>query len=86
MDGVLADVHAARFENVVAYAVIRSGTLTTLGLEPLGRVSFPGDVGARLARFVLQNDLRLVHWRSRTLFPSAQAAVGYLCGTEANCT
>jgi hypothetical protein len=79
-DKVLRDVYAIRLKNVIVYAVIHADRMTTLGLEPEDRFVIAGDAGDRLEQFVTEHDLRLVHWRSRTLFETPQAAMKYLRG------
>ena len=78
---VLRDVHAIPLDNVVVYAVIQNDRIKTLGLEPQGRFAITGDAADRLERILTEHDLRLVHWRSRTLFDTPQAAMKYLRGT-----
>ena len=78
---VLRDVHAIPLDNVVVYAVIQNDRIKTLGLEPQGQFAITGDAADRLERFVTEHDLRLVHWRSRTLFETPQVAMKYLRGT-----
>jgi len=70
----------------VVYAAIHADRILALGLEASGRVSFNADVADGLERFVTENDLRLVHWRSRTLFPSPDAAMQYLRGSKGRAT
>ena len=79
-DSVLADVYAISLENLVVYAVISDGKMTTLGLEPLGAFTLQGDLAERFNTFLTKHDLRLVHWRSRTLFESPAHAMKYLTG------
>jgi len=80
-DKVLRDVHAIRLPDVVVYGLIYEDRLRTLGLEPLARCNFTGAAADRLEQFMTEHDLRLVHWRSRTLFDTPQAAMKYLRGT-----
>ena len=79
-DKVLQDVHAIGLTNVIIYAVIESDRMTTLGIEAVDRFAMTGDTADRLERFLVQHDLRLVHWRSRTLFETPQSAMEYLRG------
>lgn len=77
---VLKDVHAIRLDNLIIYGTISAGRLSTLGLEPLDRFTLPDEAAGRLENFVTSHDLRLVHWRSRTLFETPKAAMKYLRG------
>ena len=79
-DKALKDVYAVQLSNVIIYAVIEAERMTTLGIEPVDRFAITGDVADRLERLLIQHDLRLVHWRSRTLFETPQSAVEYLRG------
>jgi hypothetical protein len=80
----LRDVHAIRLENVVIYGMFADGRLTTLGIEPLDRFVIVGETADRLERFLTEHDLRLVHWRSRTLLESPGAVMQYLRGSGDN--
>jgi hypothetical protein len=79
---ILADVHAIRLENVVVYAEISAGRLVTLGLEPVDRFALPEDVVDRVEKFVITNDLRLVHWNSRTMLKTPKEMLRYLRGNK----
>ncbi|NQT15237.1 MAG: hypothetical protein HQ582_20945 [Planctomycetes bacterium] len=81
-DEVLADVYAIRLEKLIVYAVISEGKMTALGLEPLDAFALQGDLAERFGAFLIKHDLRLVHWRSRTLFDSPAEAMEYLRGNE----
>lgn len=77
---ILADVYAIRQPTLIVYAVISNGKLTTLGLEPLDGFALRGDLADRFNAFLVEHDLWLVHWRSRTLFDSPADAMDYLRG------
>jgi hypothetical protein len=79
-DKVLRDVHAVRLPNVVIYAVIEGDRIATLGIEPVDRFAITGDTADRIERLLIEHDLRLVHWRSRTQFETPQSAMEYLRG------
>jgi hypothetical protein len=79
-DRVLDGASAFRLQGVVACSLIVDGKLTVLGLEAQGRFAIWGELGDRLERFLLDHDLRLVHWRSRTVFETPQASMTYLRG------
>lgn len=74
------DVYAIRLANVIVYATIKSDRLITLGLETDGRVTMTGEPADRFEKLVTEHSLRLVHWRSRTLFATPAAAMKYLRG------
>ena len=76
----LANVYAAWYENVFLYGVIQQNRLTTLGIQPSGRFTLSEEAVQRLGKLVIDHDLKLVHWRSRTVFESPQAAMKYLTG------
>lgn len=73
----LRDVFAAQRGALVFYGAIRDARLVTFGVELLAEPDLAPDVAHRVQRFVEMNDLMLVHWPSRTLFPSAKAAASY---------
>lgn len=73
----LRDVLAAQRGALVFYVAFRDGRLVTFGVELLAEPDLAPDVAHRLQRFAEMNDLMLVHWPSRTLFPSAKAAASY---------
>jgi hypothetical protein len=79
-DKVLVDVYAISLENLIVYAVISDGKLRPLGLEPLGRFVLEDEVAQRFGEFLSKHDLKLVHWRSRTLFDSPAETMNYLRG------
>jgi hypothetical protein len=81
-DKVLRDVHAIRLQNLIVYGTISDGKIATLGLEPLDRFTLPDNAAARLEQFVTKHDLRLVHWRSRTLFKTPKDIIKYLRGNR----
>jgi hypothetical protein len=66
-DGVLRDVHAVNIDKLVVYAVIRDGNVTTIGLDAVDRLKLPAEFLDRLSKFVQDQNVMLVHWRSRTL-------------------
>ncbi|MFO1321095.1 MAG: hypothetical protein U1F52_15895 [Burkholderiales bacterium] len=74
----LRDVFAIPCGALVFYGQRNAGRLVTFGVELLGEADLSPEVAVRLQRFIEMNDLMLVHWPSRTLFPSAKAAVSYL--------
>jgi hypothetical protein len=81
-DRALADVYAARLDNVFLYGAIQRNRLTTLGVEPSSSFALPDEAARRLGKLIVDHDLTLVHWRSRTVFESPQAAMKYLTGRD----
>jgi len=79
-DDTLRDVHAIRLKNVIIYGAIQGDRLITLGVEALDRFAITGQTANRLEEFFIKHDLRLVHWPSRTVFETPQAAMKYLRG------
>lgn len=73
----LRDVFAMKRGGLVFYGMLTRGRLITFGVELIGDPGLDADSAGRLQRFIEMNDLMLVHWPSRTLFPSAKAAVNY---------
>ena len=74
---VLCDVHAVAINNLVVYAHIHDNTVTTLGFDAVDQVTLPPEFAKRLSDFIRTHNLMLVHWRSRTLFESHDAVMGY---------
>jgi hypothetical protein len=79
-DKTLRDVRAARLTNVIIYGAFHGGKVTTIGIEALDRFAIGGEPANRLEQFVVEHDFRLVHWPSRTVFKTPQAAMKYLRG------
>lgn len=76
-------VYAIQLEKVVVYGEIREGKLTTLGIQTTDGFKLAGEVADRVEKFLISNNLHLVHWPSRTHFDSPQAAMKYLRGAGA---
>lgn len=73
----LRDVFAMKRGGLVFYGQMTQGRLVTFGVELIGDPGLDSHAAGRLQRFIEMNDLMLVHWPSRTLFPSGKAAVNY---------
>lgn len=76
-DQALRHVHAFQVDNLLIYAEVQNGNLTTLGFDAVEQFSLPADFGDRLSELVRTHDLMLVHWRSRTLFESHEEVARY---------
>jgi hypothetical protein len=76
-DEVLRDVHAVQIDKLVVYAVIQDDHVTTVGLDAVEQFTLPPDLLDRLAKFVHNHNVVLVHWRSRTLIESHKDIMAY---------
>jgi hypothetical protein len=76
-DEVLFDVRAVQIDNLLVYAVIQDGHITTIGLDAIDRFTLPSEFLGRLSKFVQEHNVMLVHWRSRTLFESHKDVMAY---------
>jgi hypothetical protein len=76
-DEVLRDVHAVQIDRLVVYAAIHDDHVTTIGLDAVEQFTLPPNFLERLARFVEDRNVVLVHWRSRTLIESHNDIMAY---------
>jgi hypothetical protein len=77
---LLRDVHSVRSGRLTFYGQITAGRLRTFGLALDSQPPLQEDVAALLEPFIKRNNLLLVHWPSRTVFASPEAAMTYLRG------
>ena len=77
-DEVLRDVHAVRIDNLVVYAPIQDGHVTTIGIDVMDQFTLPDGFLHRISIFLQQHNVMLVHWRSRTLFETTEDIMKYL--------
>ncbi len=76
---VLSDVRAIESGNIVFY-MQSNGRTWTLAIHPLGPPNLSPDIAAHIEYLMKKEGLALVHWRSRTMFESADKAVEYMKG------
>jgi hypothetical protein len=76
----LQDVVAVKKGTIVFYAEFANGHMNTFGIDLVESPNLDPPSAAKLLKCAKENDLRLVHWPSRTLFETADSAVDYLSG------
>lgn len=70
-------MHAVKIDILVLYASIQDDNFITIGLDAIEQFTLPPEFLDRLAIFVQDHNLILVHWLSRTLFESHKDIMAY---------
>lgn len=76
-DKALHGVHAVSFDKLVIYAMIQDDHVTTIGFDAAKQFTLPRDFLDRLAQFVQDHNIVLVHWPSRTVIESRKDIMVY---------
>lgn len=76
-DEVLRGVHAVKIDKLVLYAFIQDDHVTTIGLDAIEQFTLSPDFLDRLAEFVQDHNVVLVHWRSRTILETHKDIMAY---------
>jgi hypothetical protein len=79
----IEDVYAIRKAGYIFYAHITANKLVTLGVERNTDEFLPEEVAKNIKNFVDENDLALIHWRSRTAVHPPEHVYNYFTGINA---